>query len=170
MEFNKLVATAKDKGIKVGFMTKGLYKMVAQSLPDQEKIQDMGEGLDKKSGNKAPIIITGQNVYFFSFSNALGGLDQATIPIQNISSISVEGGALLPNLVISEGTNSYVAENVGPKAHELMKCINGLKSTPPKEESKIGVSDELREMKALLDDGIITQEEFDKKKKELLGL
>ena len=33
----------------------------------------------------------------------------------------------------------------------------------------IGVADEIRKFKALLDDGTITQEEFDKKKRDLLG-
>ena len=31
------------------------------------------------------------------------------------------------------------------------------------------VADEIRELKDLLDDGILTQEEFDAKKKQLLG-
>lgn len=39
-----------------------------------------------------------------------------------------------------------------------------------KSTSVKSVSDELRNMKSLLDDGIITQEEFDAKKKQLLGL
>jgi hypothetical protein len=42
---------------------------------------------------------------------------------------------------------------------------------PAKPENKPQVkSDELRELKNLLDDGVITQEEFDAKKKQLLGL
>lgn len=36
--------------------------------------------------------------------------------------------------------------------------------------ASVSSADELRKFKSLLDDGIITQEEFDKKKKELLGL
>ena len=34
----------------------------------------------------------------------------------------------------------------------------------------MSVADELKKYKALLDDGVLTQEEFDAKKKELLGL
>lgn len=38
------------------------------------------------------------------------------------------------------------------------------------ENDKYSGADEIRKYKSLLDDGIITQDEFDKKKKELLGL
>ena len=34
----------------------------------------------------------------------------------------------------------------------------------------IGIADELKKYKELLDGGVITQEEFDAKKKQLLGL
>lgn len=37
-------------------------------------------------------------------------------------------------------------------------------------EQKISFADELRKYKALFDDGIITQEEFEAKKKQILGL
>jgi len=47
--------------------------------------------------------------------------------------------------------------------HEALEA-----STPS--ESAISSTDELRKYKELLDDGIITQEEFDAKKKQLLGL
>lgn len=40
----------------------------------------------------------------------------------------------------------------------------------PDHSSPISTADELRKFKELLDDGIITQEEFDAKKKDLLGL
>lgn len=42
--------------------------------------------------------------------------------------------------------------------------------TKHKTEEKESSADELREYKKLLDDGIITQEEYDAKKKQLLGL
>jgi len=42
-------------------------------------------------------------------------------------------------------------------------------SAAPKEKDMYDVADEIRELKDLLDDGILTQEEFDAKKKQLLG-
>lgn len=42
--------------------------------------------------------------------------------------------------------------------------------TQKKAYSTIGLADELKKYKELLDTGVITQEEFEKKKKQLLGL
>ncbi|WP_159723138.1 SHOCT domain-containing protein [Enterococcus sp. CSURQ0835] len=53
----------------------------------------------------------------------------------------------------------------GDKHSEVVGAMSN--SKPSSTES---VADELRKYKSLADDGIITQEEFDKKKKELLGL
>lgn len=62
--------------------------------------------------------------------------------------------------------NVHAAINNYPTLKERMDA----KNTQPeiKSSSNSNLSD-LRELKALLDDGIITQEDFDKKKAELLG-
>lgn len=44
------------------------------------------------------------------------------------------------------------------------------KTQPTAAQQSSSVADQLRDMKSLLDDGVITQEDFDAKKKELLGL
>lgn len=44
------------------------------------------------------------------------------------------------------------------------------KAQPTAAQQSSTVADQLREMKSLLDDGVITQDDFDAKKKELLGL
>ena len=41
---------------------------------------------------------------------------------------------------------------------------------PPRKVPPVGAADEIGKFKALLDSGVITQEEFDQKKKQLLGL
>ena len=40
----------------------------------------------------------------------------------------------------------------------------------PRKAPPVGAADEIGKFKALLDSGVITQEEFDQKKKQLLGL
>lgn len=51
---------------------------------------------------------------------------------------------------------------------ELEKAITAARSTPA--QGGASPADELRQLKQLLDEGIITQEDFDKKKTQLLGL
>ncbi|AVK86893.1 hypothetical protein C3943_02350 [Lysinibacillus sp. B2A1] len=58
-------------------------------------------------------------------------------------------------------------------AIENFKAIEKETSSAPaakKEKDMYDVADEIRELKDLLDDGILTQEEFDAKKKQLLGI
>ncbi len=43
-------------------------------------------------------------------------------------------------------------------------------SNPKKDAAALGTAEELKTFKELLDSGVITQEEFDAKKKQLLGL
>lgn len=57
---------------------------------------------------------------------------------------------------------------------QIISKDNNAKSVPQNNPVDVGIvysdADEIRKYKALLDDGIITQEEFDAKKKQLLGL
>ena len=41
---------------------------------------------------------------------------------------------------------------------------------PPRKETPTSAADEIRELKSLFDEGILTQEEFEAKKKQLLNL
>lgn len=52
-----------------------------------------------------------------------------------------------------------ICEIINKKVNEIGGCVN---------ISNIGMANEIREYKKLLDDGIITEEEFEKKKQELL--
>jgi len=173
MDFNKLKEIAKGKGIKVGFRTKGLYKLIAPMIPDTETVIEMASGFDKNSANSCPIIVTDKNVYFFNFSTwLLGGLDQRIIPLKNVTSLS-SGGGLLASFVINDGTAEYEVKGIVPKkANDLIQAINEQKAK--RIESSVtpapSPTTELRELKSLLDDGIITEEDFNNKKEELLGL
>ena len=48
--------------------------------------------------------------------------------------------------------------------------IKNAKNTPVIQTAQLSAADELKKFKDLLDIGAITQEEFDAKKKQLLGL
>lgn len=61
-------------------------------------------------------------------------------------------------------------------AHEILSILqlmcneHGIPEEPPAKKAAGNDVDELRKLKALLDDGIINQEDFDAKKKQILGL
>ena len=57
-------------------------------------------------------------------------------------------------------------------AAEIRAAFDDYRNNPEVEEvvSTVSAADEIKKFKALLDDGVITQDEFDIKKKQLLGL
>lgn len=55
------------------------------------------------------------------------------------------------------------------KALEIKQYIESFQDEPQSSHNQNGIN-QIRELKSLLDDGIITQEEFDMKKKDLLGI
>jgi hypothetical protein len=72
-----------------------------------------------------------------------------------------------PNTIILRAFNKETPE-LADKAYKIiMNKLNGAKTN---KSDQVSSADELRKYKSLLDDGIITQDEFDKKKKDLLSL
>lgn len=102
---------------------------------------------------------------------------------------SAAGNALLQSLggtTIAASTELNRSDNLSAQIRDFNKCpycnssnIVDLTEEQFKEEQKklqsysapaISAADELKKFKELLDSGVITQEEFDAKKKQLLGL
>ena len=76
--------------------------------------------------------------------------------IVNIDSVQIAEDVVTSLDILVGNTKKIVAEETTqPEA--------------PKEAPKLDKFDELKKYKELLDAGVITQEEFDKKKKELIG-
>ena len=70
------------------------------------------------------------------------------------------------------GTNKYyqLQETMPPVYDYIQAKIREYKTNRNTVESVISQADEIKKFKELLDNGIITQEEFEAKKKQLLGL
>lgn len=71
---------------------------------------------------------------------------------------------IIPPILLQDKMNSIIT------AGEAQKESTAVNGEPKKEEFTMGAADELKKFKDLLDMGAITQEEFDAKKKQLLGL
>lgn len=101
-----------------------------------------------------------------------------SISLDFINDVTLEtatGSGLLMNAILTFDTmketfNVMVNAKQGNNILQEIQSIlfNSKKSSNGKDE--ISGADEIRKYKELLDDGIISEEEFDKKKKELLGV
>ena len=69
----------------------------------------------------------------------------------------------------SVGVDKVTADNNSKQAHRIIFKVRN-KDKVKIEDKKKDELDEIRRYKELMDDGVITREEFNLKKKELLGL
>lgn len=97
------------------------------------------------------------------------------LPLDSISAI----GSKWPKGVAVSSSSGKIAFLMVKNRDEIHECVSNLlierqnKSTPPtaiKQDGPLSNADEMKKYKELLDSGIISQEEFDAKKKQLLGL
>lgn len=77
-------------------------------------------------------------------------------------SVSHKKGLMFGTLTVHHGSDSMVIKQIN-KARDF-------DNNSIKQRETISSADEIKKFKELLDEGVLTQEEFDAKKKELLGL
>lgn len=151
----------------------------------------VGEGLDKYDFDESLLVffcffIVGLFIYWWLSKNEIFITNKRVygksvfgkrvdLPIDSVSAI----GSKWPKGVAVATSSGKVAFLMIKNRDEIHKCVSNLlierqskptTTTPIKQEVPQSNADELKKYKELLDSGIITQEEFDAKKKQLLRL
>lgn len=114
------------------------------------------------------------------------GANVQSVNIENINDVTLSksgiGGIGIGTVCIDTyketfnvGVNVSFAANIYEKVHEVWDVVRANKDNNQTSEKIVRDNvkspvEQVKEMKELLDMGIITQEEFDKKKKDILGL
>lgn len=111
-----------------------------------------------------------------------------TIPFRNITSIQLKKPGLangyiqfsllgggeakkgITDAAHDENSIVFTSKKVYEQMVKLKSFIENKQEKETEHNSGVSDADELRKYKQLLDDGIINQEEFDAKKKQLLGI
>lgn len=113
-------------------------------------------------------LATNKRVVFYG--KKMFGYDLEVFPYSNISSIETSKELMGHKITFFASGNKVKMKwiNVG----EINEFVNYVKENIGKKSSGSSTSaaDEIRKYKELLDEGIITAEEFEQKKKQLLGL
>lgn len=119
--------------------------------------------------SKQKIIITNKRVYGKSIFGKVMNL-----PLDSISAVEL---SMFKGILISTSSGRIkfkLIENNQEVYKEISKLLMNRQNKDLKEKNfdkqNMKYTDELKELKELLDSGIINQEEFDKKKKQLLNL
>lgn len=96
------------------------------------------------------------------------------IALSNLNDISINTDSVWGSIVFDTLKEKFSIKLAKGYANKVFQEIHSLtfkpNNTTTSSPTPVNVSSELRDLKALLDDGIITQEEFDNKKAKLLNL
>jgi len=152
---------ARAKAAKKGFDVAGAIFVMEAMYPNEDSNMNLNMPLvaifeDKVVQSRKAIILT-------------SSLEE--IPMKNISSVEISSG-LLPtvNVYTSGNTLTFRTDVLqGPRFVEVLRdCLSKRSDSRPSG----GISDveQLEKLVSLLEKGVLTQEEFDKKKKQILDL
>lgn len=104
------------------------------------------------------------------------GSDCISLPLEAITSVSYKTGLTESTITIMHGISGPVLENIrkgyekpfADKANEAIRNLRHGASRPEPQAAPVSAADELAKWHGLLQQGIITQEEFDAQKAKLL--
>lgn len=152
---------ARAKAAKKGFEVQdAIYVMEAMYPKDDQS----------KMNLNMPLVAIFKDKVVQSRKSILGASIEE-IPMKNISSVEISSG-LIPtvNVYTSGNTLTFRTDVLqGPRFVEVLReCLANRGDSA--QSSSISDVEQLEKLAALLEKGLLTQEEFDKKKQQILGL
>ncbi|WP_225352574.1 PH domain-containing protein [Lacticaseibacillus nasuensis] len=166
-----------DAGVSDLWGTKKEVKALPEILGESEIVKYATSGL--VAGTTVLMVCTDSRILFID-KGMLYGIKSTEIPLNMVNAVSYSTGLMFGTISITNGATITKVENVNKGTAQMMvDAINAnrsalnrpqAQSSPAPQSALPSAADQIREFKGLLDDGIITQSEFDAKKKELLGL
>lgn len=158
------------------FGTKKEIAFLPEVLNEDENIKALTSGF--LDGNTWLIVCTNKRIVFLD-KGMIFGLKQVEIPIDKINSIGQKRGLILGEIHIQDGASNRKIESVSKETiapfieavnKEIENYKNSLRGNSNQTQANTSVADEIIKLKSLVDAGVLTQEEFDTKKRQLLGM
>jgi Bacterial PH domain/Short C-terminal domain/Protein of unknown function (DUF2510) len=162
------VEEAKAK-MRVRFGAGREIKKLPDHLWHDETVELLSSGT---VGEKNGLLALTSHRLIFLFSGLMNAAFE-DFPISNISSISYKSGMLMASIEVYASSNKAIITNVNKlDAKEIADAIRARLGRPAAATSVQAVAsdaDELAKWAALRDSGVITAEDFEAKKRQLLG-
>jgi len=167
----KSLKDIKEMLLKSGSLILGTKKEVKELtniINDDEIITYATSGV--YDGHTWLVVSTNKRIIFLD-KGMLFGVNQIEIPLSKVNAVKYKKGLFVGEIEIWDGASMFRVKSVLKKT--LIPFINAVNNSieemkKTQNSPKLSVADEIMKFKRLLDEGAITQEEFDKKKKELL--
>ncbi|KAA8365703.1 MULTISPECIES: PH domain-containing protein [Leuconostoc] len=162
-------------GVSDLFGTKKEVKALPELLSADEIVLYATSGFVSKG--TVLVVVTDQRLLFIN-KGLIYGTDFKEIPFKHINAVSYSKGLVFAKVSITNGANVTLIEQVSkdnaPTFVQKLKYAieqqeNASTHVMVKNTNDNSINN-LRNLKQLLDDGIITQDDFDAKKKQILGI
>lgn len=152
--------------------TKKEIKYLRTMLLENEEVLAIASGIIE--GNTWLITCTTRRIIFVD-CGMIYGVKHAEVLLDKINAVSFKNGIVLGEIHIEDGANNRIITNVSknstkPFVEAVHKAIDMERKSGQKQANNYSISkaDEILKFKQLLDAGIITQEEFEQQKRQLL--
>lgn len=180
MTYEEIMKRLKELKQVDTFGTKKELKELPNIMYSGETLEYVASGF--MDGNTWLIACTNKRVLFLD-KGMLFGCKQLEIPLEKINSIETSKGLLLGKIKIWDGASAMKIDNV--QKYALQPFVNAVNTArealknpvKPLEKEKgqpiqeeVDYIKELEKLAGLRDKGIITDEDFEAKKKQILGL
>ncbi|CAB1242689.1 Bacterial PH domain protein [Clostridiaceae bacterium BL-3] len=167
---NEIKRQMKKANVTDTFGTKKEIKFLPQVLRKDEEIKYMTSGF--LDGNTWLITCTNKRVIFLD-KGMVFGLKQKEIPLEKINSIGQKRGLILGKIEIWHGASKILIENITKDTLQpMIDAINTAREQfkkPIAESGAENVPEQIKKLAELKSQGILTEQEFTKKKTELLA-
>lgn len=167
-----------DAGVSDLWGTKKEVSALPELLNDDETVKYATSGL--VDGNTVLMVCTDERIIFID-KGMVYGIKSTEIPLDMVNSVNYEKGMLMGSISIVNGAVKTEVKNVmketAPKMIDAIKSARKEFMHPSQNNSQSSsdkpaksITDQLHELKSLVDEGNLTQDEFNAKKKQLLNI
>lgn len=162
-------------------MFSGEREMLKEIMDDYEHIHGLVGGnyradTHRMAKHRGCAVATDKRVLFLD-KGVFGSTETAEIAYRNVESVTHSTGMIMAGVQITgRGVSSYRIEDIKPKpsakvfADTVRRLVEKWQSQAAPAVAQGSDADELEKWAKLLSDGVVTQAEFDHKKRQLLGL
>lgn len=156
------------------------FGLIAETLDPNEEVLSVFIGIyNYKSAtrheNTAAFVITSERI--ISAQQNIIGKTISSVAIDHVNDVKLNTGIMAGTVTFDAFTETFnvflnkeIAERVFNHARECIKYAKDKKSAQRSEPSNKSNLDDLRTLKSLYDEGIISKDEFEAKKKQILGI
>lgn len=177
MTYEEIQKRLKELGQIDMFGTKKEVKELPNIMYDGETLEYLMSGF--MNGNTWLIVCTNKRILFLD-KGLIFGCKQLEIPLDKVNSVETSKGLLLGSIKVWDGASAMKIDNVQKFALQpFVTAVNNAREALKNNNQQIKVEKnndandyikELEKLAELKEKGIITEDEFLSKKKQLLGL